>query len=269
MRPLLLIVLSLACTALFAESPTTRAVRPLTNVHAHNDYAHERPLSDALDCGFCSVEADVSLVKGQLLVAHAPDDVELGRSLQSLYLEPLRQRIQANGGRVYQKGPAVILLVDIKTPFDSTYPILRNVLRQYESLLTSWAHGKKKDAPLVVIVTGNRRQSTIAADEPRLCACDGELADLDANPPADLVPWISVQWTKVFKWKAGVDSPMPDNERAALKRMVDRAHQQGRKLRFWGGPDNSRFWAEELSDGVDLLNTDHLHLCRDFLLSQR
>src|SRR5512135_1483640 len=44
---------------------------PLVHAHAHNDYQHERPLLDALDRGFCSVEADVHLVNGELLVAHA------------------------------------------------------------------------------------------------------------------------------------------------------------------------------------------------------
>ena len=45
-------------------------VIPLPRAHAHNDYRHERPLFDALDHGFCSVEADIFLVEGQLLIGH-------------------------------------------------------------------------------------------------------------------------------------------------------------------------------------------------------
>ena len=45
-------------------------VEPLAQAHAHNDYEHPRPLLDALDHGFTSVEADVWLVDGELLVAH-------------------------------------------------------------------------------------------------------------------------------------------------------------------------------------------------------
>ena len=33
----------------------------LMNMHAHNDYTHHRPLFDALDHGFASVEADIRL----------------------------------------------------------------------------------------------------------------------------------------------------------------------------------------------------------------
>src|ERR1035438_747298 len=42
---------------------------PLVHVHAHNDYEHKRPLFDALDHGFCSVEADIYRVAGQGLLA--------------------------------------------------------------------------------------------------------------------------------------------------------------------------------------------------------
>ena len=45
-------------------------VTPLRHAHAHNDYAHRRPLWDALDRGFCSVEADIFLSRGELLVGH-------------------------------------------------------------------------------------------------------------------------------------------------------------------------------------------------------
>src|SRR5438552_3449936 len=58
---------------------------PLIHAHAHNDYLHRRPLLDALDCGFCSVEADVHLVDGQLLVAHKLNEVRPELTLQSLY----------------------------------------------------------------------------------------------------------------------------------------------------------------------------------------
>jgi hypothetical protein len=42
-------------------------VTPLPNAHAHNDYHHPRPLLDALDAGFCSVEADVFVVGTRII----------------------------------------------------------------------------------------------------------------------------------------------------------------------------------------------------------
>src|SRR5438105_5170374 len=104
--------------------------KPLTRVHAHNDYEHKHPLWDALDHGFCSVEADIYLVNGKLLVAHMRSQVKPERTLEKLYLDPLRQRVKENGGRVYAAGPEVVLLIDIKTDWKTTYPLLREVLKK-------------------------------------------------------------------------------------------------------------------------------------------
>ena len=79
------------CPARAGRRPGTAAPAryPLRHAHAHNDYEHPRPLLDALDHGFTSVEADVFLVDGQLLVAHDPADLDPARTLESLYLDPL------------------------------------------------------------------------------------------------------------------------------------------------------------------------------------
>ncbi|VXC12011.1 exported hypothetical protein [Arthrobacter sp. 9AX] len=64
--------------------------QPLAGTDAHNDYEHDRPLFDALEHGFTSVEADVWLVDGELRVAHDLADAKQGVTLESLYLDPLQ-----------------------------------------------------------------------------------------------------------------------------------------------------------------------------------
>src|SRR5437660_662562 len=110
---------------------------PLLHAHAHNDYEHPRPLLDALEHGFCSVEADIYLVDGQLLVAHDRDKVSPTRTLRSLYLDPLRERVRKNGGRVFPNGPEVTLLIDVKSEAEETYMALRKILEQYAEMLTT------------------------------------------------------------------------------------------------------------------------------------
>jgi hypothetical protein len=273
-RRLLPLVWFIACCRFALADPPAAAAgattqpAPLIHVHAHNDYLHPRPLLDALDRGFTSVEADIHLVDGELFIAHDLKKVQAGKTLVSLYLEPLRQRIKANGGRVYVGGPVVVLLIDVKTPFDATYPVLREVLSGYSDVLTTWKERKRTERALLAIVTGDRKRDVIAADEPRLCACDGELADLDANPPAELVPWISADWGKNFTWRADGFTPMPEAEREKLRAIAARVHEQGRTLRWWGSPDNAIFWAESRADGVDWINTDDLAGAQKFVLSK-
>ena len=68
-------------------------------------------------------------------------------------------------------------------------------------------------------------------------APDDELriGDLDADPPASLMPLVSDAWSKHFTWDA-VD-PIPADERARLTALAARAHEQGRWIRFWAAPD--------------------------------
>ena len=134
---------------------------PLTRVHAHNDYEHKRPLVDALEHGFCSVEADIHLVDGKLLVAHNRSQVKPDRTLQALYLEPLRQRVKKNGGHVYPNGPEVTLLIDVKGDWHTTYPVLRDSLKEYADVLTTFEGGVKKTNAIIAIVTGNRSKEML------------------------------------------------------------------------------------------------------------
>src|SRR4051812_31555111 len=104
---------------------------PLRQTHAHNDYEHVHPLWDALEQGFTSVEADIYLVDGQLLVAHELKDVKPERTLQKLYLQPLRELVAENHGSVYPNGARVTLLIDVKTDAEPTYGALKPVLKEF------------------------------------------------------------------------------------------------------------------------------------------
>jgi hypothetical protein len=250
-----------ACTVSRGADPV-----PLLRAHAHNDYEHTRPLLDALDHGFCSVEADVYLVDGQLLVAHDRSKVKPDRTLQSLYLDPLRERVQKHGGLVYPGGPECTLLIDLKGDWRSSYPVLRDILKQYAAMITTFQAGVTRTNAIRVIITGNRSKQMFDGESTRYATLDGELADLDSSASADFIPWISSNWRQDFKWRGSAE--MPETEQAKLKDIVAKAHQQGRRVRFWGAPDQPVFWAAMLAHGVDLINTDDLDGAQKFLLKQ-
>jgi hypothetical protein len=239
---------------------------PLLQAHAHNDYLHARPLLDALDRGFCSVEADIYLIEGELLVAHDRKNVKSDRTLAALYLQPLRERVKRNGGRVYPNGPTVVLLVDVKSEAESTYAALHEALTPYADILTTFRGERVEQRAITVIVSGNRAREKMTDQSVRHAAIDGRSADLDLNPPTSLVPIVSDNWQKLFTWKW--EGPMPESERAALKAWVDRAHAQKRKVRFWNTPDTADAWKLLLSFGVDIIGTDDLSGLQQFLRSR-
>jgi glycerophosphoryl diester phosphodiesterase len=260
-----LCTLLLAATALAA--PGADPV-PLVRAHAHNDYAHRRPLLDALEHGFCSIEADVWLVDGKLLVAHDRDQVRPGATLEKLYLDPLRRRAKRNRGRVYADGPTLTLLVDVKSDATNTYAALRRTLERYRDVLTRFHADRTETNAVTVIISGNRARGWMESEPTRLAAYDGRLADLDLEPPpsTQFIPLVSDNWTRLFRWRG--QGPFPDNERAELRRLVERAHGQGRRLRLWAAPDSPAGWRELAAAGVDWINTDDLAGLRNFLLGK-
>jgi hypothetical protein len=259
-------VLAVATSTRAAEvtrSQTNQPI-PLIRAHAHNDYEHKRPLFDALDHGFCSVEADIYLVNGKLLVAHNLSQVKPEGTLQALYLDPLRERIRKNGGRVYTNGPECTLLIDLKSDWRTIYPVLRNVLKQYSDIFSTFRSDAKETNAITAIITGNRSLDMFNGETVRYAAYDGPLGELDSNASPNLIPWISGNWNSTFSWRGSRE--MPPNQKQKLTQIVTKAHQHGRRVRFWATPDEPRFWKEILADGVDLINADDLEATQKFLL---
>ncbi|WP_309714884.1 phosphatidylinositol-specific phospholipase C/glycerophosphodiester phosphodiesterase family protein [Armatimonas sp.] len=240
--------------------------KPLLRAHAHNDYAHTRPLLDALDQGFCSVEADIYLENGALLVGHDKKDLRPERTLTALYLEPLWQRVKANQGSVYPEAAPLTLLVDIKTDGARVYAALKESLKPYAPMLTRFENGQIKRRAITVILSGDRPREILAAERNRLAALDGRPDDLGKNLPVALFPLISESWFTLFKWYG--TGLMTRTDREKLSSLIEQAHTEGRTIRFWAAPDNPAGWEVCWSAGVDYLNTDKLPELATFLRKQ-
>lgn len=263
MRKIRLVAAVLTTLALVsAASPAVAAdIQPLERAHAHNDYEHDRPLLDALDQGFTSVEADVFLVGGELLVAHDLADVRPGRTLESLYLEPLAERVRANGGSVHPEPADFQLLVDIKNAGAASYLEIHETLRRYQRMLTRFTPRGTHPGAVEVVISGDRPRALMAAQRVRYAAYDGRLSDLEGGAAASFVTLISDNWGNHFDWDG--EGPMPADQRARLHAIVARAHADGRRVRFWATPDTpgparDALWRELLAADVDHINTDDL-----------
>ena len=264
------IVAFVCAFAAMATGAEQQEAKLLRQAHSHNDYLHQRPLLDALDQGFCSVEADIWLVDGKLLVAHDQKDLRPERTLQALYLDPLSERVKKNGGRVFPGGPDFTLLVDVKSDATNTYQALRLVLEPYASMLTRFQPGLTASNAVTVIISGNRARALMATELSRLAAYDGRLPDLEASDSRHLIPLVSDNWTLHFKWRdRPEEGSLPDAERTRLHELVTKAHARGQRLRLWGTPDAPAMWKELRDAGVDLINTDKLTELRSFLTDGR
>lgn len=230
------------------DEPESAAVA-LPNAHAHNDYLHDKPLLDALSQGFVSVEADVHLVGGELYLGHWLPQLFPARTLRETYLEPLHGLITRQGGRVYPGyNGTFFLMVDVKTDASATYTELRRQLLQYP--------GFQCNPYFRVFISGNRAIPKILNDPEEVMVVDGRLPDLYTPIASDLMPVISDNFRKHFRWRG--KGSMSGREKEKLKGYAEEAHRQGKKLRFWATPDVPDVWATLLDAGVDFISIDDL-----------
>ncbi len=267
---LFLLYPSVVCSAIAPGSPAADTLAPRFPAHAHNDYMHERPLFDALEHGFRSMEADVFRMGDSLFVAHNRKDISPGRTLRALYLQPLAGSLSADASAVDGTGP-LILLVDIKDDGLSTYRLLDHILSEFREILCRMSPEGYVPGQVMVVVSGNRPIDYMSRQSERLAFVDGRLENLTEEISPQLMPLISDRWTRYFSWKG--EGPMPEKERTKLEHYVQLAHEKGQMIRFWATPDapgkeREAVWSELLEAGADLINTDDLEGLREFLNSR-
>lgn len=257
-----LAALVLAST-LSAQPPgEVTAARAEPRGHAHNDYEAAEPLHAALAAGMASIEADVFLEKGKLLVAHTRLQLDPSKTLEGLYLAPL-ERLRKEGRLARFAGRPLILLIDLKSEALVTWKAVEQRLRRYPDLVQHVVKGQLHRRPVQAVISGNRPVHAIAGATTRHSAIDGRLGDLESTAPLHLMPLISASWRSTFTWRGR--GSFPESERRRLEALAREAARQGRLLRFWGAPDHPTAWTHLRAAGVTLLNTDHPARLQRFL----
>ena len=145
------------------EGPETVSLAPSPSAgyriyaHSHNDYDQARPLHDALDNHFYSIEVDIWLVGDEILVAHDKDEYK--GSLTELYLDPLQTRVEESGS-LYGDGEPVCLWLDMKDSNPMICVRLHRLLRQY-SIFTRFSDSEITPGPVTVILTGDAEMQVV------------------------------------------------------------------------------------------------------------
>lgn len=245
------------CTDGVDRPPTPGTSRP----HAHNDYAHEHPLEDALAQGFTSVEADVFYARGRFEVSHR--GLLPKGTLERLYLEPLQRRASAGG--LLANGEGFTLWIDLKDADDGLVDALHTLLDRYPMLTVfDDVEGVTKGAVTVVLTGNAKMKEAFVASRPRRRAIRDSNDFSPSDPPAD-ARWdhYALKWSNYMDWDGKGTLPPDQSERLAC--IVNRAHALGRKVRFFGAPDRPEVWSAWQAHGVDFLHTDELRGMRAHL----
>tara|TARA_Y100000385_G_C13061182_1_gene624475 strand:+ start:635 stop:1447 length:813 start_codon:yes stop_codon:yes gene_type:complete len=233
-------------------------VSPIAQGHSHNDYDRENPLFDALDAGMTSIEIDIILVNGIIIVAHDEEEFDAANTIDKIYFKPISKLIKKRGGALYSEKSRrqIQLLIDLKTKGEEILHALDTEVQNYK-LLFDRRGLDKKWSPLQIVLSGEVDKDLILGSRKyKYFHVDGRCPDVKKKYASYEMPLISEKYTKHFKW-VGEGEPKK-KEVKKLKKLIKKIQSQGKKLRFWATPDNEEVWAYLLDQGVDYINVDDL-----------
>jgi alkaline phosphatase len=232
-----------------ANCPAQLRVYTTADAHSHNDYEKASPFTEAYKNKFGSIEADIFLDNGVLIVAHDREQVKKRYTLDSLYLEPLQKAIIGNKGFAYaDKSRQLQLMIDVKTEGVSTLKALVDQLSRYPELTNC--------TTLKITISGNRPPEADFTTYPSWIFFDGEMQKEYSKEQLTRIPMISDNFARYSSWKGEGD--LSQNDRMKIQEQIEKVHALGKKIRFWNAPDNLKSWKTFITLGVDYINTDHI-----------
>jgi YVTN family beta-propeller protein len=231
----------------------------VANAHSHNDYEQAQPFYLAYQEQFGSIEADIHLVNGKILVAHNAKNVSPNLSLEKLYLDPLDFYIKMNHGTPYRDtSKSLQLLIDQKTEATTTLNGLIEVLKKYPAII----HNKK----IKITITGNRPEPKDYPLYPNFIWFDGRPKEIYSKEAIAKIALISDDFGDYVKKRYPLDISINENEK--ILSVIQHAHDAHIKFRFWGVADYPAAWEKMMAYQIDYINTDHINNLSDFLLKQ-
>ncbi|KAF5585204.1 hypothetical protein FPANT_7594 [Fusarium pseudoanthophilum] len=240
--------------------------------HSHNDYWKPQPFTGAIAAGCIGIEVDVWEVRNDLMVGHAKGDLSAGKTLTSMYIQPLVNLLEVrNQDRdpgllprgVYDREPnqTVVLLVDLKSNPDKSWPLLLKKLEplRQRGWLSRVSDGKFVSRPITVVATGKTKFRQVK----------------EANPSHDVffdAPLKSLtkgQYDKTNSYyastsvKKSIGNIFKPGKLELIRDQISQAHSRGLLVRYWGMPMMSPIVQRQvdkklLDEGVDVINVDSL-----------
>lgn len=230
--------------------------RPLP-AYSHNDYENSRPLHGALALGFHGVEADLVLRQGELRVAHSGAESKAGRTMETMYLRPLRAILQecAHG---LSSSTALLLNIELKERSQSAYDSLLAVVARYPDVFE--AGPSESLAPVEIILVGWSPVLEARTTVERRLGLQYKITapTSPAAPDQDeRVRLISLDYGKTIGWSG--KGRVPQHAATWLAGVRRAKGKSGRRLaRAYNAPANAPVYRLLLEGGIDLIGTENL-----------
>ncbi|HEY4285510.1 MAG TPA: alkaline phosphatase [Puia sp.] len=228
----------------------------VANTHSHNDYEQSIPFWMAWQAKFGSIEADIWLQDGRLLVGHNREEIKAGRTLEEYYVRPLLSCVEKNSGHPYSDTTRRLqILIDVKADSVAALNALVALLNKYPAL--------EQCAYVKWVISGNRPSPDLYTSYPPFIAFDGILGHSYTPGALSRIVMMSDDLRSFTRWNGQTE--LPEADKKNIEAVVTRAHEQHLPVRFWDAPDTPAAWDQLIRLHTDYINTDHIRELATYL----
>ena len=225
-------------------------------IFSHNDYLQDNPFEKAYNLNVGYIEADVFLRGNKLMVAHTAVEIKSERTLENLYLDPIKNKIKTNSGNIYpDTSKQLTLMIDLKTEGITTLNAIVEHLKNYPAITSCKS--------LTIAISGNVPDTAQWKNFPRYITFDGRPTKPYSKDQLQRVSFISNSFNTYSSWNG--KGKISEADVKKITEVISSVHAQGKKIRFWGAPDVPNCWTTFLELGVDIIGTDNITALEGYL----
>lgn len=244
----------ISAICLTAMTLTASAQAPVL-IHSHNDYTRNVPFWQAYAQNVYSIEADVFLKDGTLLVGHEMEDLSPDMTFEALYYTPAVTMFDRNGGKPYANGQPLQLMVELKSETAPAMEALIALLSRRPDVFDPSVN----PAAIRITITGNVPAPEDFCKYPEYISFDG-IIDADYTPEQlARVSVISTNFGAYSIWNG--KGSLIIKEAEVVRALIDKVHKMGKPIRFWNAPEGTTPYYTFYNMGIDYFNTDHPEVC--------
>lgn len=229
-------------------------------IHSHNDYKQTVPFYEAYSQKVYSIEVDLFYKGKEFYVAHDEEDINPELTFDALYLNPILSLYRHNEGRAWKGSDEKMqLLVEIKSDnTDAFLKALQRKLNKYPEVFNPSVN----PYAVRIVITGNVPEPEDFDKYTSYILFDGNLSEDYTEKQLERVGVFSTNFRDLSKWN-GKGSLVKEDKKKVVA-AIEKAHAQGKQIRFWGAPDGMTAWNTFHMLGVDYINTDKVEKCTAF-----
>jgi alkaline phosphatase len=227
-------------------------------LHAHNDYEKNNPLKEALKYAFKSIEVDIFLHQGRLVVSHIPLQLDFKPDLEELYFKPLAQLHEQDFWSQYPARP-LRLMIDMKNASEPGIDSLRSLVLKYRTLFVG------SQAPVRLVLSGGAQRFLMKPGDTLLWGLDDSVVALweKIQSPDNYTAQASMSWP-AFR-KRYLHHRSTQQKDSLVQNLTSWFKGRNIPLRLYAAGNRPRQWKRLADWGFTVINVDCYRRARRWL----